>query len=490
MNENKKTPEFKASEEGLIFEISKEGRRGYCIAPSELDRDPSATIPKRYLRQEPLPLPQTSEPDVVRHFTRLASLNYSKDGGFYPLGSCTMKYNPKAYEYIASYANFEDTHPYQPEETCQGNLEILYEMEQFLAEISGMDAVSLAPAAGAHGELTGMLIIRAYHLSKGNLRTKVLIPDTAHGTNPASTAICGYKVVEIKSDKNGMINPNDVERLVDEETAAIMITNPNTLGIFEAHIDEIADIIHKKGGLVYMDGANLNAIMGISRPGDFGVDVMHFNLHKTFATPHGGGGPGSGPVGVKKELEPFLPIPRIAKESEGFRFIYDRPLSIGRVKTFYGNFSVILRAYAYIREMGGEGLRLASEMAVLNSNYIRSKLKNHYHQSYTTDTLHECVFSDKYQQQYGVKTLDIAKRLMDYGLHPPTIYFPLIVHGAIMIEPTETESKDACDEFINAMISIAKECEAAPEIVKGAPYTTPRRRLDEAGAVREPRLKW
>jgi glycine dehydrogenase subunit 2 len=480
-----------AQEEGLLFERSRKGRKGYSLPKADLpDIDIKALIPEKFLLKEGPNLPELSEADVVRHFVRLSSWNYNKDAGFYPLGSCTMKYNPKICDKLAAMSEFANTHPYQAHHTGQSNIEIMYNLEKYLAEISGMDAVTLIPAAGAHGELAGMLMIRAYHQANGNPRSKVLIPDSAHGTNPASTAVCGYKSVEIKSNEKGLIDPKVVAEKMDEETAGIMITNPNTLGLFEENIFEIVEIVHNKGGLVYLDGANLNAMMGISRPGDTGVDVMHFNLHKTFATPHGGGGPGSGPVGVKSILEPYLPIPRMAKAGSQYLLDYDRPKSIGRVKAFLGNFSVLLRAYAYIRELGEDGLKRVSEMAVLNSTYIREKLKDYYDIPYDGGTLHECVFSDKRQNEHGVKTLDIAKRLMDYGLHPPTIYFPLIVHGALMIEPTETESKEACDTFINAMISIAKECEKDPELVKSAPVTTFRKRLDETKAAREPILRW
>lgn len=478
-------------EEKLLFEISKGGRIGHAFPESGVPAvPPEGIIPKAYLRKDGPPLPEISEPDVVRHFVRLSTWNYNKDAGFYPLGSCTMKYNPKVCEAISREEAFAGTHPYQMTDTCQGNLEIMHSLENYLAEISGMDAVTLIPAAGAHGELTGMMMVRAFHEKSGNARHKVIIPDSAHGTNPASTAICGYKTVEIKSGKNGLIDPETVFRTMDHDTAGIMITNPNTLGLFEKEIARIAESVHEKGGLVYLDGANLNALMGISRPGDTGVDVMHFNLHKTFSTPHGGGGPGSGPVGVKKKLEPFLPVPRIVKSGDTYALDCNRADSIGRIKAFTGNFGILIRAYAYIREMGAAGLKRAAEMAVLNSCYIRENLRCCFDIPYDGGTLHECVFSDKRQNAHGVKTLDIAKRLMDYGLHPPTIYFPLIVHGAMMIEPTETESIEACDEFIGAMIAIAKECETNPEIVKSAPHTTFRKRLDETRAAKDAILKW
>lgn len=457
-------------EESTLFEQSTAGRVGFSLPAPDV---PVAHLPQNLRRKALARLPELSEADVVRHFVRLSSYNYNKDAGFYPLGSCTMKYNPKIADATPAYAGFANSHPYQPEDSVQGNLELMRNLEKYLAEISGLETVNLQPAAGAHGELTGMLVIRAYHEANGNPRKKVIIPDSAHGTNPASAAICGYSVAEVKSNSDGLLTPEAVAKIMDQDVAAIMITNPNTLGIFENHIKEIADIVHAKGGIVYMDGANLNALMGISRPGDFGVDIMHFNLHKTFATPHGGGGPGSGPIGVKKFLMPYLP---------------GHEKSIGRVKAFHGNFSILVRAYTYIREMGPDGLRRASELAVLNAAYIRARLSKHYYLPYSTPSLHECVFSDKLQEANGIKTLDIAKRLMDFGMHPPTIYFPLIVHGAIMIEPTETENKAACDEFCDAMIKIAGECKTSPETVRASPTRTFRRRLDEARAVKEAKL--
>lgn len=468
-------------EEKTLFEQSVKGRVGYSLP--DLDVPKPESLPEKIRRKNKAELPELSEADVVRHFVRLSTYNYNKDAGFYPLGSCTMKYNPKIADVTPTFEGFANSHPYQPEETVQGNFELIKNLENYLAEISGLDAVTLQPAAGAHGELTGLLVVRAYHTSKGSPRKKVITPDSAHGTNPASTTICGYSAAQVQSNEEGLLTPKAIAKVMDEDVAAIMITNPNTLGLFETHIKEIADIVHAKGGLVYMDGANLNALMGIWRPGDFGVDVMHFNLHKTFGTPHGGGGPGSGPVGVKKNLTPFLPLaPKGIGQGEGAK-------SIGRVKAFFGNFGVLVRAYTYIREMGTEGLKKAAELAVLNSSYIKARLKDYYHLPYTRQSLHECVFSDKFQNEHDVKTLDIAKRLMDYGMHPPTIYFPLIVHGAIMIEPTETENKAACDEFCDIMIKIAGECKTNPDIVRNAPTKTFRRRLDEARAVKDPRLK-
>ncbi|MBI4124670.1 MAG: aminomethyl-transferring glycine dehydrogenase subunit GcvPB [Deltaproteobacteria bacterium] len=472
-------------EEPLLCEQTVPGRQGYSLP------EPGANLPpKEFLRQAAAKLPEVSEVDVVRHFVRLSQQNYSKDVGLFPLGSCTMKYNPKTTDAAAALTNFAQAHPMISEEEVQGNLELIYELQNYLAEIGGMDAVTCWPAAGSHGELTGMMMIRAFHASKGNPRKKVIIPDSAHGTNPASAAICRYEVVTVKSNQDGILNPADVKAVMDEETAALMITNPNTLGLFEKNIQEICEIVHKQGGLVYCDGANLNALLGIVQLGKEGVDVLHFNLHKTFSTPHGGGGPGAGPVGVKKKLEPFLPTPLIIKENGRFNLEMARPQSIGRMKAYFGNFGMLVRAYAYIRELGPAGLRRIAEMAVLNANYIRKGLEKTYHLPYPSPSLHECVFSDKLQKETGVKTLDIAKRLMDYGFHPPTIYFPLIVHGALMIEPTESEPKASLDQFIAAMKAIAKECEETPELVQTAPHKTFRGRLDEVKAARELKLRY
>jgi len=478
-------------DEPIIFERSSPGKKGITLPEYDVEKlNPEEVIPKRLLRETPPELPEVSEVEVVRHFVRLSQQNYGVDLGFYPLGSCTMKYNPKVNEEVASLPGFTCIHPYQPEELSQGALELIYELERMLSEISGMDAISLQPAAGAHGELTGTLIARAYYKKLGQKRTKVLIPDSAHGTNPASSAIAGFSIVELKTEKAGYLTPDVVKEAMTEDVAAIMITNPNTLGLFEEHILEISDIVHKGGGLVYMDGANLNALLGIAKPGDMGVDIMHFNLHKTFSTPHGGGGPGAGPVGVKKELEPFLPVPRIVKNRGGFELNYNLPSSIGRVRAFYGNFLVLVRAYAYILSLGAEGLRRCAETAVLIANYIRVRLMDYYHLSYNKVCMHEFVLTDKLQREYGAKTMDIAKRLIDYGFHPPTVYFPLVTSGAIMIEPTETESRDEIEGFIQAMIEIAKEAEANPELLKNAPHLTKVSRPDEVKAVREPRLRW
>ncbi len=477
--------------EEIIFEKSSPGREGYSLPECDVPvPEIDSLIPQAAQRKDTPLLPELSELDVIRHYTRLSQWNYSIDTGFYPLGSCTMKYNPKVNEEAARMAGFNKTHPLQPEETIQGDLHILYELQNYLAEMSGMDAVTLQPAAGAHGEFTGLLMIRAYHTAHGNPRKKILIPDTAHGTNPASAALCNYQVVEIKSGKEGILTAEAVAAVMDENVAALMLTNPNTLGLFEKNIAEIAKIVHSKGGLVYCDGANQNALLGQARVGDMGVDVLHFNLHKTFTTPHGGGGPGSGPVAVKKILEPYLPIPRVLKEGKQYHLATQFPESVGKVRSFFGNFGMLLRAYTYIREMGPQGLKKVSEMAVLNANYIQAKLKDTYHVPYPETCMHECIFSDKKQIPFNVKTMDIAKRLMDYGYHPPTVYFPLVVHGAMMIEPTETESLETLDQFCEAMKLIAQECQETPEKVRSAPHLTHLKRLDEVRAVRQPRLTW
>jgi glycine dehydrogenase subunit 2 len=401
-----------------------------------------------------------------------------------------MKYNPKVNEDITSLNGFARLHPYQPDELNQGALQLIHEMEGLLAELSGMDAVTLHPSAGAQGELAGMLMLAAYFRDKGNPRKKIIIPDTAHGTNPASCKLTGFSAIPVKSNDNGVITPESIDAVMDEHTAALMITNPNTLGLFEEHIKEISDIVHDKGGLIFCDGANLNAIMGISRPGDIGIDIIQLNLHKTFSTPHGGGGPGSGPVGVKSFLEPYLPKPRIKKKGERFFLDYNHPKSIGRLRAFHMNFGIVVRGYSYIRAMGGEGLKKASEMAVLNANYIMEALKGHYHLPYERPCMHECVFSDTLQSECNVNTLDIAKRLIDYGFHPPTIYFPLVVKGALMVEPTETESKETLDSFIDAMKKIAFESKKDPDTVRSSPHTTSMGRLNEAKAARNPVLRW
>ncbi len=470
-------------EEALLWETSKKERVGYSLPPCEV---PEANIPEG-MKREDLPLPNLSEVDVVRHYTRLSQWNFGVDTGTYPLGSCTMKYNPKINETVAARAEFAGVHPFLPEDMIQGPLRLMYHLERMLAEITGLDGVTLQPAAGAHGEYTGIRIMYAYHKKKGRPRKKILIPDTAHGTNPASSAICGYETVKIASNEKGILSPEDVENLMDEDTAGIMVTNPNTLGLFEQNIREIADIVHSKGGLVYCDGANLNALMGIVDLKKSGIDILHLNLHKTFSAPHGGGGPGSGPVCVREDLIPFLPVPRIEKEGERYLFSYDHPDSIGRVHSFYGNFGVMVKAYCYILSMG-KLLKKATELAVLNANYIKESLKGTLYLPYDRRCMHECVFTDKNLAKYKVSTLDLAKRLIDYGFHPPTIYFPLVVHGAIMIEPTETESKENLDRFIWAIKKIVEEAEKEPEVVRNAPHNTKVKRLDEVMAARKPVL--
>ncbi len=478
-------------EELLLFERSSPGKVGFQLPPLDVPSvDAAAALGAENVRAEIEGFPEVSEVEVVRHFTRLSTWNYAIDLGLYPLGSCTMKYNPRLNEAVARLEGIVDAHPYQPERLAQGMLRIQRTLEEYLADITGMDAVTLQPAAGAHGELTGLLLVRAYHESKGDPRRVVLVPDSAHGTNPATAAIAGYDVLEIKSNDRGMIDIGELESAVDDSVAALMVTNPNTVGIFESDIARVAEILHDRGAQLYMDGANMNALVGIARPGDFGVDVMHLNLHKTFSTPHGGGGPGAGPVAVREHLEPHLPIPRIREGSEGLAYDWDRPESIGRVRAFYGNFGVLVRALAYVLAHGGDGLRNATIDAVLNANYIRKGLEDHYELPYGAPSMHECVFSDARQAKRGVKTGDIAKRLIDYGFHPYTVSFPLIVRGALMIEPTETESKQELDEFVAAMQAIAQEVESDPDLVLEAPVTTRTRRVNETLAARNPVVTW
>jgi len=475
--------------EPLIFEISAKGKRAFALPKLDvpLEKDALEGIP---LRKEIADFPQVSEVEIVRHFTRLSQVNYCVDIGFYPLGSCTMKYNPKVNERAASLPGFIFSHPLAPEDLVQGNLEILKRIADSLSEIAGMDAFTIQPSAGAQGELTGMMLIRACLEDRGNPRKIVLIPDSAHGTNPSSAHLCGYRVQEIKSNRAGTVDLDDLSRNMTEDVAALMLTNPNTLGIFEWDIKKIAEIVHAKGGFLYMDGANMNALTGICRPGDAGVDVIHINLHKTFSTPHGGGGPGSGPVGVKNVLEPYLPVPIIKQSGSGYTLDFDRPKTIGRVRSFYGNYLVAVRALAYMLTLGPEGIKEIAEIAVLNANYIRKSLDKDYDLKYDSPTLHECVFSDKLQKAFGISNLDIAKRLIDYGVHPPTMSFPLIVPGALMIEPTETESKRDLDLFIEAMKKIAGEARDSAELLKSAPHHSYVRRLDETSAARNPVLKW
>ncbi|MEW6667429.1 MAG: aminomethyl-transferring glycine dehydrogenase subunit GcvPB [Thermodesulfobacteriota bacterium] len=470
--------------EPLLWEKGREGRSAYSMPRRDVESFPLDEA----LTGEVPAFPGLSEVDLVRHYTRLSSWNFGVDTGMYPLGSCTMKYNPKIHEKLAGLPGFAGAHPLLPHTLSQGALRLMAELERLLADIAGMDAVTLQPAAGAQGELTGMLMIHAYHESKGKRHSKILIPDTAHGTNPASAALCGYRPVPLKSNDRGFLSPEVVADAMDEETAGIMVTNPNTLGLFEENIREIVEIVHARGGLVYGDGANMNALLGIAHMGKIGVDVLHLNLHKTFSTPHGGGGPGSGPVCVRRHLEPFLPVPRIVEQGHSFRLSEDFPRSVGRLHAFYGSFGVMVRAYCYILTMGAEGLKEASRLAVLNANYVKERLKGTFHLPYDRACMHECVFSDKLQKNRKVMTLDIAKRLIDYGFHPPTIYFPLVVEGAIMIEPTETESKEDLDLFIEAMKRIAGEAERDPETLRGAPTRCKVRRMDETLAARRPCL--
>jgi glycine dehydrogenase subunit 2 len=479
-------------DEALIFDMSQPGRVAYSLPMCDVpERSLTGVVHETLLRTAPVELPEVSEVELVRHFTRLSQKNYGVDEGFYPLGSCTMKYNPKMNEAVARLSGFANAHPAQPDETVQGALELLYDLDGMLSEITGMARFTLQPAAGAHGEMTGLMIIKAYHESREDFkRKKILIPDSAHGTNPASAAVAGFDVVNIRSNAQGMVDMDELSRLLDDETAGLMLTNPNTLGLFDTNIKEIAEKVHAAGGLLYYDGANFNAILGVARPGDMGFDVVHLNLHKTFSTPHGGGGPGSGPVGVREDLVPFLPKPVIEKTGAGYVLDNDRPQSIGRVRAFHGNFGVAVRAYAYILTMGAEGLKQVAENAVLNANYVQNRLKEKYDLPYDIPCMHETVLSGKRQGAFGVSSLDIAKRLIDYGYHPPTMYFPMIVKEALMIEPTETESKETLDGFIDAMLHIADEAENSPEQLKTAPNTTALSRMDESRAVRQPVLKY
>jgi glycine dehydrogenase subunit 2 len=487
-----------ASYDALIFELSAPGRAAFSLPEPDVPAsDVTQLIPAPHRRSRPPELPEVSELDVVRHYSRLSQLNYGVDTHFYPLGSCTMKYNPKLHEDMARLPGFARSHPLAPVVASQGVLRLMYELAEYLAEIAGMDAVSLQPAAGAQGELAGVLMIRAWHLANGERRSKVLIPDSAHGTNPASTAIAGYRVTQLKSERTGEVDLLDLERNLDTDTAAFMLTVPNTLGLFETRITEMIEMCHAKGAQVYMDGANLNAILGVTRPGDLGFDVCHFNLHKTFTTPHGGGGPGAGPVGVKAHLAPFLPVPVVTRtvrpgrdSAPTYALDWRRPRSIGKLQAFWGNVGMLVRAYAYLRTMGAAGLRQVAENAVLNANYVLARLAPYYDPSAPGPCMHECVVSARRQKQRGVSATDIAKRLLDLGFYAPSTYFPLIVEEALMIEPTETESKETLDAFCDAMIQIAREAEADPEVVRGAPATTPVGRLDQTQAARQPNLRW
>lgn len=470
----------------LIYEKSAPGRIGYTLPETiKSEADILSAIPAKYRRGQDAALPEIAESEVMRHFVGLSVKNHHIDKGFYPLGSCTMKYNPKLNDKAASFPDLQEHHPLAPCSSAPGILAMMWELQQFLSEISGFPGVTLQPVAGAQGEFCGLLIMRAYHRERGSHRSKVIIPDSAHGTNPASVAAVGFTTVGVASNEQGIISPEAVKAVMNDEIAGIMMTNPNTLGLFERNVKEIADIVHAGGGLMYMDGANLNATMGIVRPADIGFDIMHFNLHKTFSTPHGGGGPGAGAVGVRKDLIKYLPLPALEKDVDGKLFFnYDRPHSIGRLHTFNGNFGNIVRAYAYIKTLGGKGLRYVSENAVINANYLKQLVRKDYDLPYDAHCMHEFVVSGNRQKKLGVKTSDISKRLLDYGMHAPTNYFPLIVPEAMMIEPTETESKETLDEFVAVMQQIAREAETNPEIVTSAPHVTPVRRLDESYAAR------
>lgn len=475
----------------LIFEKSKKDTRG-CILPEAgvPTTDAESCINKNILRNDLVELPEVTELTVMRHYISLSHKNHFIEKGFYPLGSCTMKYNPKINDQIAGLPRFKNIHPYMPPELAQGSLQIMYELQSFLADITGMDKVTLQPSAGSQGELTGLLIVKAYFKSKGEKRTKVIIPDSAHGTNPATSKMCGFDVIEIKSNEKGQVDINELKNIVNEEVAAIMLTNPNTLGLFEENILEISKIMHDVGALLYYDGANLNAIMGIAKPGDMGFDIVHINTHKTFSTPHGGGGPGAGPVAVKAELASFLPVPIVELKGDQYYLNYQLINTIGKVKSFYGNFGVLLRAYVYILSMGKDGLKQASMNAVLNANYLKEKLKRRYLLPYDQVCMHEFVLSADKQKELGVNALGIAKRIMDFDVHPPTIYFPLIVHEAMMIEPTETEPKEVLDEFIEIMEKIADEIETDPQKVLQSPTNTPIGKVDEVLAAKKPNLRY
>ncbi len=478
-------------DEPLIFDRSSAGRVGCSVPIIDVPAvDPAAVLPRQFLRKERARLPEVSEPEVMRHFVRLSTWNFSVDHGMYPLGSCTMKYNPKVNEWAARLPGFAGLHPYTPINLAQGAIALIYHLEEMLAEVSGMAAVSVQPSAGAHGELTALMCIRKALSQRGNPRKKVLIPDTAHGTNPATCALNGYDVEAVASTADGMVDPQAVARQMNEDVAALMLTNPNTLGLFEKHIAQVVEIVHSAGGFVFGDGANLNAIMGKARPGDFGIDAMQFNLHKTFSTPHGGGGPGVGPTGVCKELVPYLPTPRPVRVGNQYDLSYDFPSSVGRTRSFYGNFGVMVRAYAYLRELGRPGLEKVSEMAVLNANYLLSLIKGRYHVPFGDGRcMHECVACDRdLQKDTGITTMDVAKGLIDRGFHPPTVYFPLIVKGALMCEPTESESRETIEEFAAALMEIAEQAKTDPDALHKAPRLTRRTRLDETAAARRPIL--
>ena len=474
----------------LLFEKHSQNRASWLPDLDGSETEALKKVPKNILRKKEPSLPSLSELDVVRHFTGLSQKNFCVDANFYPLGSCTMKYNPKALDSIAASTAFYQIHPYQEVEDIQGALRVLYETQTLLSEITGMDEFTLQPAAGAHGEFCGLLMASAYHRARKQKKTQVLIPDSAHGTNPASAALCGYEVVQVLTNAKGHVDVNDLKKKLSDRTACLMMTNPNTLGLFEEEILEIARAVHEAGGLLYYDGANMNALVGICRPGDMGFDIVHINLHKTFAVPHGSGGPGSGPVGVKKELIPFLPRPRILKEGGRFTFEKNAPQSIGKLRSYYGNFGAIIRSYAYIRALGKPGLSAVSENAILNANYLKARLKKMFDVPHEGFCMHEFVMSARRQKKKGVRALDIAKRLLDFGVYAPTIYFPLIVEEAMMVEPTETESKETLDAFVKILEDIEKEIEENPKIVLDAPHTTPVFRIDEVQAARQPNLRF
>jgi glycine dehydrogenase subunit 2 len=477
--------------EKTVFEISRPGLIGASLPNSDVPAADRSKIPEKLLRNGKIGLPELSEIQVMRHFSRLAALNHHVEKGFYPLGSCTMKYNPKVNEDIASMAGFAQVHPMTEPELAEGAIELMAQLGEMLCEISGHNHITMQPAAGAHGELTGLLVIRAFHEKHGSVRKNVILPDSAHGTNPASIVLAGYEPIQVESLQSGLIDIEALGKVLSEDTAALMITNPNTLGIFEMEIEKVAKMAHDVGAQVYMDGANLNALMGIVRPGDIGFDVTHFNLHKTFSTPHGGGGPGGGPLSVADHLEPFLPTPVVRRAADGEAFLdFDRPDSIGKVLGFYGNFLVMVKAWAYLRMLGAEGVREVSEWAVLNSNYLLSRLREHYSLKYTGTPMHEFVIDSSNLKDYGIKNIDVAKRLLDHGFHAPTMSFPLIVHDALMIEPTETESKATLDDFADAMIEIAREAREKPDVLHAAPTKTPIGRLDESKAAKAMVLRW
>jgi len=472
--------------EPLLFEMTDPGRRGFSLPEPDVPEKPHGVmVPGEFLRSAPADLPELTEAEVVRHFIRLSVLNHHVDKAFYPLGSCTMKYNPKVNENTARLSGFSQAHPLQDPDGIPGILMLLGDLARSLCEISGMDAITLQPAAGAHGEMTGIKIIRAFHEKNGNARTKIILPDSAHGTNPASATISGYQAVQIRSNSEGLVDLDDLKKNLDDQVACLMLTNPNTLGLFENQIQAISRMVHEAGALMYMDGANLNALLGIVRPGEIGFDVLHFNLHKTFSTPHGGGGPGSGPVGVQSFLRDFLPVPILVGDDSRYRFEWNLEHSIGKIQGFYGNFGVMVKAYTYIRMLGETGLRQVSRNAILNANYLMRKLEGIFDLPHAQHHMHEFVLSGDRQKKWGIRTLDMAKRLLDYGFHAPTVYFPLIVHEAMMIEPTETESKETLDAFANVLRRIATEAEQAPDTLRQAPLTTPVSRLDEALAARD-----